>query len=192
MLTNFSETLADMVRETTKVCDVHVVHWPMFVTLALDSCVQAACAERSSCQKTSERSFAGVQFLLSARGGGKKKWFVVCLRSGEESSILYVGLLLLIVVMGVVPECILACSSSGQTARTNGKSDSLVFVVSRDILPILCEFLEILLIAFVSTLLEIRGCHCLTTFLLYRVSHPFLQCKVRDKHSFASFTMLEH
>ena len=45
--------------------------------------------------------------------------------------------------MGVVPECILAGSSSGQTARTNGKSDSLVFVVSRDILPILCKFSEI-------------------------------------------------
>ena len=68
---------------------------------------------------------------------------MVCLRSGEESSILYVGLLLLIVVMGVVPECILAGSSSGQTARTNDKSDSLVFVISRDILPVLCEFSEI-------------------------------------------------
>ena len=46
VLTNFSETLAGMVRETTKVCDVHVFHWSMFVTLALDSCVQAAGAER--------------------------------------------------------------------------------------------------------------------------------------------------
>ena len=69
--TGFSKTLAGTAGETTKVCDVHGVHWSMFVTPVLGSCIRAGCLHRSaywsSCQKTSCAELRGCLVLVVLR-----------------------------------------------------------------------------------------------------------------------------
>ena len=79
---------------------------------------------------------------MFSRRGGEKKWRAASLFRGEEPAQAFQRLLLRVVVIGLVPKCLLAGSTGGQSAGTSGKSDSLVFVVAGDILSTFCEFSE--------------------------------------------------